>query len=471
MRQNVKRTIAFAETVAMIATLTVGITFGNATQVKADITSRTNNIHIDTSIPISSQGETVGYEFTVEKDGYYMLYTQGEDDTYGTLYVKEGTTWKELIHDDDGDDGDSNNFLLTATLYKDKEYKIDVREYDNNNFSTELFATEYTPIINGVNCSSNVYARVGDTVELKTYAEDQYGNYIEDLGDLGITYRWYMEDDETSKIDELGTGSSYTVNNVTEHIFNEVTYKVDWRYGEYNDTLEFYIYDIEYSYKINSDNSGNIYASQGESVSLNIKVENYKKEEVETIQKEKVEDLREIRDGNTFQRALDAMLEGGKNGVELGIAIIPGVLIVCTLVMILTFGPSTDPITGEAIYTGAAYEGIRILPVIGEKLSFILDPLFGFTSPEAIAFPITSLGTVGAAMSLVPQFITDGIVTANDIAVFTAMGMCWSGYLSTHVGMMDALDARHLTGKAIISHTIGGICAGISAHFIFMLLI
>lgn len=281
MRQNVKRTIAFAETVAMIATLTVGITFGNATQVKADITSRTNNIHIDTSIPISSQGETVGYEFTVEKDGYYMLYTQGEDDTYGTLYVKEGTTWKELIHDDDGDDGDSNNFLLTATLYKDKEYKIDVREYDNNNFSTELFATEYTPIINGVNCSSNVYARVGDTVELKTYAEDQYGNHIEDLGDLGITYRWYMEDDETSKIDELGTGSSYTVNNVTEHIFNEVTYKVDWRYGEYNDTLEFYIYDIEYSYKINSDNSGNIYASQGESVSLNIKVENYKKEEVD----------------------------------------------------------------------------------------------------------------------------------------------------------------------------------------------
>lgn len=191
---------------------------------------------------------------------------------------------------------------------------------------------------------------------------------------------------------------------------------------------------------------GNVGAIIGSIVSVRImmrftkKAYNYKKEEVETIQKEKVKDLREIRDGNTFQRALDAMLEGGKNGVELGIAIIPGVLIVCTLVMILTFGPSTDP-------------------------------LFGFTSPEAIAFPITSLGAVGAAMSLVPQFITDGIVTANDIAVFTAMGMCWSGYLSTHVGMMDALDARHLTGKAIISHTIGGICAGISAHFIFMLLI
>ncbi len=179
---------------------------------------------------------------------------------------------------------------------------------------------------------------------------------------------------------------------------------------------------------------------------------------------------RVIREGSVFQRFLDAVLEGGKSGVDLGLAIIPGVLVVCTLVMLLTFGPSTDPVTGADVYTGAAYEGIGLLPVLGEKLTFILKPLFGFTSPEAIAFPITSLGAVGAAMSLVPQFITDGIITPNDIAVFTAMGMCWSGYLSTHVGMMDALNARELTGKAILSHTIGGICAGISAHFIFMII-
>ena len=182
-------------------------------------------------------------------------------------------------------------------------------------------------------------------------------------------------------------------------------------------------------------------------------------------------EYREIRDGNIFQRALDAMLEGGKNGVDMGIAIIPGVLVVCTMVMLLTFGPSIDPKTGLEVYTGSAYEGIALLPVIGEKISFILEPIFGFTSPEAIAFPITSLGAVGAAMSLVPQFITDGVVTPNDIAVFTAMGMCWSGYLSTHVGMMDALDSRGLTSKAIIAHTIGGICAGMSAHFIYMLII
>ncbi|EQK42563.1 putative membrane protein [[Clostridium] bifermentans ATCC 638] len=223
---------------------------------------------------------------------------------------------------------------------------------------------------------------------------------------------------------------------------------------------------------------GNIGAIIGSIISVRImltftkKYYNYDpKSEVKSDGKVEAMEYREIRSGSLFQRLLDSMLEGGKNGVELGMAIIPGVLVVCTLVMLLTFGPTIDPKTGAEVYTGAAYEGIALLPALGDKLMFILGPLFGFTDPQAMAFPITSLGAVGAAMSLVPKFISDGVVTPNDIAVFTAMGMCWSGYLSTHVGMMDALNARELTSKAIISHTIGGLCAGISAHFIYMLLI
>lgn len=184
------------------------------------------------------------------------------------------------------------------------------------------------------------------------------------------------------------------------------------------------------------------------------------------IDTEVISEVRYVRDGNLFQRVLDALLEGGKNGVDMGMAIIPGVLIVCTLVMMLTFGPSKD-----GSYTGAAYEGVKLLPYLGEKISFIVKPLFGFKSPEAIAFPVTSLGAVGAAMSMVPNFIQNNIITPNDIAVFTAMGMCWSGYLSTHIGMMDALNSRELASKAIVSHTIGGLVAGIAAHFLFVLLI
>lgn len=173
---------------------------------------------------------------------------------------------------------------------------------------------------------------------------------------------------------------------------------------------------------------------------------------------------REVREGSVGSRFLAALLEGGASGVQMGMAIIPGVLIICTLVLMLTNGPSAS-----GAYTGAASEGIALLPWIGEKLTFILRPLFGFQSPEAIAFPITSLGAAGAAISLVPGMLEKSLIGANEIAVFTAMGMCWSGYLSTHVAMMDGLKCRELTGKAIISHTFGGLVAGISAHYIFLL--
>lgn len=174
--------------------------------------------------------------------------------------------------------------------------------------------------------------------------------------------------------------------------------------------------------------------------------------------------FRKIREGNVGSRFLDSMLNGGKTGVEMGIEIVPGVLIICTIVMVLTKGPSTG---GD--YTGAAFEGVRLLPYLGEKLSFLLDPLFGFSSPADIAVPITAMGAAGAAIGLVPSLVANGLAHANDIAVFTAMSMCWSGYLSTHVAMMDALDCSKLTGKAIFCHTIGGLVAGISAHYLFLL--
>jgi transporter gate domain protein len=36
---------------------------------------------------------------------------------------------------------------------------------------------------------------------------------------------------------------------------------------------------------------------------------------------------------------------------------------------------------------------------------------------------------------------------------------------------MDALKSRALAGKAILSHTIGGLCAGMAAHLLYVLLI
>ena len=166
---------------------------------------------------------------------------------------------------------------------------------------------------------------------------------------------------------------------------------------------------------------------------------------------------------NMFLRILNSLLDGGKTGADVGLAIIPGVLIISTLVMILT-----NPSAPEG-YTGAAYEGVALLPWLAAKIDFIFEFLFGFTDPHLVAFPITALGAVGAALGLVPNFVAQGWADGNAIAVFTAIGMCWSGYLSTHTAMLDSLGYRQLTSKAIISHTFGGLFAAIVAHWVYVL--
>ncbi|MBE6272832.1 MAG: hypothetical protein J6B82_04945 [Bacteroidaceae bacterium] len=170
-----------------------------------------------------------------------------------------------------------------------------------------------------------------------------------------------------------------------------------------------------------------------------------------------------VEEKSKFIRTLNALLDGGRTGVDVGIAIIPGVLIISTLVMILTFGPS------DGTYDGQAYEGIELLPFLAGKINVVFEWLFGFQDPHLVAFPITALGAVGAALGLVPSFIAEGWADGNAIAVFTAIGMCWSGYLSTHTAMLDSLGYRELTSKAILAHTIGGLVAAIAAHWIYML--
>ncbi len=184
------------------------------------------------------------------------------------------------------------------------------------------------------------------------------------------------------------------------------------------------------------------------------------------IQKEDSSSISFKSKGGIFLRFLNSILDGGKSGVDLGLQIIPGVLIISTVVMIITFGPDDASIG----YQGLAYEGVPILPKIASWFGWLFNGLFGFKNPELVAFPITSLGAVGAALSLVKAFIGQGIITGNEIAVFTAMGMCWSGYLSTHTAMLDTLNHRFLTSKALLSHTIGGIVAGAFSHYLYLLL-
>lgn len=165
-----------------------------------------------------------------------------------------------------------------------------------------------------------------------------------------------------------------------------------------------------------------------------------------------------------FIRVLDALLDGGRSGVEVGLAIIPGVLIISTFVMMFTFG--ADPETGT--YTGEAYQGTELLPLLAGKVSLVFKWFFGFNASELVAFPITALGTVGAALGLIPEMMSKGIIDSNAIAVFTAMGMCWSGFLSADAATLDSLGYRHFISRSFTCTFIGGIAAGIITHWLYV---
>lgn len=178
---------------------------------------------------------------------------------------------------------------------------------------------------------------------------------------------------------------------------------------------------------------------------------------------EKADDVAAPKD-SIFMRFLNAILDGGKNGVELGLAIIPGVLIITTMVILITFGPGDG-----GVYDGSSGQGVPILPWLAQKIHWVFEWLFGFADMRLIAFPMTALGAVGAALGLLPTFNAAGILDGNAIAVFTAIGMCWSGFLSTHTAMLDSLGYRELTSKAVLSHTIGGFVAAFVAHWVYWL--
>jgi len=185
----------------------------------------------------------------------------------------------------------------------------------------------------------------------------------------------------------------------------------------------------------------------------------------ESQEEMKAEKEEEVQSESIFMRFLNAILDGGKNGVDLGMQIIPGVLIITTFVILVTFGP--DAATGT--YTGGVGQGVPILPWLAGKIHWVFEWLFGFQDMRLIAFPMTALGAVGAALGLLPTFDLAGILDGNAIAVCTAIGMCWSGFLSTHTAMLDTLGYRNLISKALGAHAIAGFCAGVIAHFLFLL--
>lgn len=72
-----------------------------------------------------------------------------------------------------------------------------------------------------------------------------------------------------------------------------------------------------------------------------------------------------------FERVINSLLDGGMKGFDLGVQIIPGVLIICSFVLLITNGVGPNH-----LYDGSVGQGVPILPYVGDKLDFIIKPIF-----------------------------------------------------------------------------------------------
>lgn len=164
-----------------------------------------------------------------------------------------------------------------------------------------------------------------------------------------------------------------------------------------------------------------------------------------------------------FSRVLDSIIDGGKSGFSLGLAIAPSIMVVSTLVFMVTYGPGPDG------YDGGAGQGVPLLPWVAGKADFIFKWLFGFEHAELLSFPITALASVGASIGQLPQYISAGLLDPNAACVLSAMGIAWSGFLTVYSSIMDSAGLRAQTGMCMAIHFLSGLLSGIAAHWLFYL--
>lgn len=183
--------------------------------------------------------------------------------------------------------------------------------------------------------------------------------------------------------------------------------------------------------------------------------------ESESIQNQT--DLGETR--SFIERFLSAVIDGGRYGVDIGLGMIPGVLVICSCLMILLM---KAPPGG---YSGEAFEGVGLIPAWMTWFRPIVQPVLGLSSDAMVGLTVACLGSAGAAVSLLQKMRAIGLTLAShEISVFAAFAILWSGFLATHVAIMDALGFRRFMAAAIWSHLFAGIVAGITANYLYQLL-
>ena len=155
-------------------------------------------------------GETVCFSFIPDESGLYRFFTDGEEDTFGSLFDAD---WNELYSDDYGIDG--YGFHITYSLISGQEYYLEIKYYDEKDSGKVSLTAERG--LSG-ECGASVTYEVDDegklTIDGTGRMDDYYNSPYLAPWYSGRQYISYAE--ITGSVENIGGAAFSDCSNLTE---------------------------------------------------------------------------------------------------------------------------------------------------------------------------------------------------------------------------------------------------------------
>lgn len=160
-------------------------------------------LELDTKYEVWVGEDVEIYRFTPNEDGWYKFYTQGDCNTYATLY---NSNWDQIDFADDS--YDDSNFSLTYKLYSGYTYYLEVGAYveETQVVKFNLFATETVGVEDAY-----ISKKPDDTTCIIGFEYESI-----DLSGLEVTFTLSDGEEVLWSYDEGGTVAGFNVENTID---------------------------------------------------------------------------------------------------------------------------------------------------------------------------------------------------------------------------------------------------------------
>ena len=184
-----------------------------AVQTEDEETPDVTELKLDTvyTADIDEEGQRLWYSFTPTQDGKYVIYSEGEFDTYAELYENIDDEWPLQTNNDSGE---GSNFKLSYTLEADQTYYYCVSMDSSDDTGSFTVQIEKAPEIKSIE-ASNVLTEGIANMPFYIYADLKltYTNDISEETAIRYTdsYAYVDSDTISTVLTDAADGSSHSL--------------------------------------------------------------------------------------------------------------------------------------------------------------------------------------------------------------------------------------------------------------------